>query len=108
MSLVDIPDVAGRLRRRRVSLSLSPCSQSLGRGAGTAHAPDVNRLTEAVFLELCRVHDKGQRVMRLTVRWEDVLWDYSRIRDNLRNSRQRLSPAHIQLLPVNRRTLLRW
>ncbi|XP_060939446.1 uncharacterized protein LOC133016132 [Limanda limanda] len=89
----------GRFKSRGSATDTTPGVDSvtrsyLGQGGGAAQSPDASRLLEAVFVELCRIHHEGRTLAGVRVnRWGAIRMDYSRIRENLYNSRELLKAA---------------
>lgn len=84
-------------------------SSLLGQGTGPAQWPNASRLVEAICLELCAIHPRGQKIAGVKVnRWTVILHDYGRIRRMVLNSPALMEATALQLLEINQRTLSVW
>ncbi|KAI4905920.1 hypothetical protein NFI96_030119 [Prochilodus magdalenae] len=81
----------------------------LGQGTRPAQWPNASRLVEAICLELCAIHPRGQKIAGVKVnRWAVILHDYGRIRRMVLNSPALMKATALQLFEINQRTLSVW
>ncbi|CAB1441185.1 unnamed protein product [Pleuronectes platessa] len=94
--------------RDKAPISFPPRHQKQQRRAA-AQFPDASRLLQAIFLELCGIHQEGRTIAGVRVnRWGVIMTDYRRIRENFFNTWGLSKAAPVQLLEVNQRTLMQW
>ncbi|KAI4888925.1 hypothetical protein NFI96_005935 [Prochilodus magdalenae] len=84
-------------------------ARAQGQGTGPAQWPHASRLVEAICLELCAIHPRGQKIAGVKVnRWAVILHDYGRIRRMVLNSPALMEATALQLFEINQRTLSVW
>lgn len=81
----------------------------LGSSGSPAQWPDSCRLVEAIFVRLCRLHQRPVKKGKGTMtRWTLILQDYKKIRQLVLGNGIVMQATTLQLFEVNQTTLIQW